>query len=636
MKDQVEQLQELGVEAVFLNSSLSDTEYRKNVEKIQSGSAKLLYLAPEAMLKPNMLSLLESLSVDCLTVDEAHCISEWGHDFRPEYRELVAFRSHFPKAVCIALTATATPRVQADITHNLKLKKSREFIASFNRENLFLEIQPKENSYAQTLNLLKKFPDQSGIIYCFSRRQVDELTEWLSDEGFSVRPYHAGLPDEERKKNQEAFIRDDVQIVVATIAFGMGINKPNVRFVLHFDLPKNIESYYQEIGRSGRDGLRAHCLLLFSYADIQKIKYFISQKEEKEQKIATIHLNHLVQYAETYSCRRGPLLNYFGETYTLEDCGMCDNCLSEKRELEDITIPAQKFLSCVKRTNEIFGANHIIDVLRESKGQRVLKFHHDKLSTYGIGKDLSRKQWFHLSRQFINLGLMETDMKHGSLKLTEKASLVFGGKLPVFGVLEEAKREDFVKEDAEAKKSDHPLFEELRALRKKLADQKGVPPYVIFPDKSLIEMATYFPQSKDALLNIHGVGSSKIATYGETFLGVIHRYCLKNSLDEVQKKNTRKMTKSPKKRKYVLMSEKYNEGESLQELANTYAVKQATLIAHLLQYHHEGNTLRPDGIPEVSSLPPRRKSSRPRSVQQTRNRFPQTRIRRHEPNHQLS
>ena len=314
MKDQVEQLRAFGVPALFLNSSLGVQEYQENMGYVKHGEVKLLYVAPETLLTPRILALLDSVQVDCLTIDEAHCISEWGHDFRPEYRQLVAVRQRFPNAVCLALTATATERVRKDIRTTLKFSTSNEFIASFNRENLYIEVVRKRDPIAQTIHILEKHKDQSGIIYCFSRRQVDELAAYLAAQGYSIRPYHAGLEDFERKQNQEAFIRDDAQIIVATIAFGMGINKPNVRFVIHFDLPKSIESYYQEIGRAGRDGLPAHCTLLFNYSDVAKINYFIDQKEGDEKRVAIGHLDAIVRYAEDeLTCRRRPLLNYFGE-----------------------------------------------------------------------------------------------------------------------------------------------------------------------------------------------------------------------------------------------------------------------------------------------------------------------------------
>ncbi len=312
------------------------------MDAVRNGKTKLLYVAPETLLTPRLFNLLHSLPLDCLTIDEAHCISEWGHDFRPEYRQLAEVRPHFPKAVCLALTATATPRVRQDIQTCLAFEAANEFVASFNRENLFIEVQPKINPLQQTLQFLEGFPNQSGIIYCFTRQQVNSLANSLSSRGYSARPYHAGLEDDERVKNQELFVHDDIQIIVATIAFGMGINKSNVRFILHHDLPKSIESYYQEIGRAGRDGLPAHCLLLYSYGDAQKLRFFIDQKEEPLRKVAYQHLEAMIHYSDSTVCRRAPLLAYFGERYTSNNCGMCDNCLAGKKKQVDITIPNSK------------------------------------------------------------------------------------------------------------------------------------------------------------------------------------------------------------------------------------------------------------------------------------------------------
>lgn len=536
MKDQVEQLREMGVKAVFLNSSLTYSEYQFNINLILKNKIKLVYLAPEAMLTQKILTILSKVKVDCITIDEAHCISEWGHDFRPEYRQLIEVRKLFPKAVCVALTATATPRVQQDIKDNLKFEKSNEFISSFNRENLFLHIIHKTEPVFQTLEFLEKFPNQSGIIYCFSRKQVDNLYQILEEKGFSVKPYHAGLADEERKQNQELFSKDDVQIIVATIAFGMGINKPNIRFVVHFDLPKNLEGYYQEIGRAGRDGLKSHCLLLFSYGDIAKIKYFINQKEDKERRIANIHLDALVSFCETNVCRRIPLLNYFGEKYSIENCGMCDNCGEEAKDLIDITIYAQKFLSCMKRTEEIFGAGHIIDILRGSKAQKVLDRNHHLLSTYNIGNDLSKKQWFHLSRQFIQQNLINKDTQYGSLKINKKGWEVLQNKHSVLGLLieEKAKFKKIKEVDYEF---DHTLFEKLCKKRKEIADEKAIPPFIIFHDTSLIEMSAFFPKSENSFMKINGVGETKFERYGEIFLEIIKDYCNEFGIEEKIKEN---------------------------------------------------------------------------------------------------
>jgi len=535
MKDQVAQLTQSGVAAAVLNSSLTPDAYRRNVRLVKQKKAKLLYLAPEALLKSNMQELLSAVNIDCLAIDEAHCISQWGHDFRPEYRRLAEARGHFTDTVCVALTATATPRVREDIKTSLHMDRDREFMASFNRENLFIRMLPKDSPVDQTIEFIRKFPDQSGIIYCFSRKQVEDLNAILEDEGFSVRPYHAGLSDMDRHRNQEAFIRDDVLIIVATIAFGMGIDKPNVRFVVHFDLPQNIESYYQEIGRAGRDGLKSHCLLLFSYGDVQKIKYFIDQKNDHEKRVANIHLSSLIRLAETEICRRIPLLHYFGEDYTIDKCNMCDNCLSEEKDLVDITVDAQKFLSCVKRTGEKFGSNHLIDVLRGSQAKKVQQFGHHKLSTYGIGQIYSKKQWLQLSRQFLHKELMVQDMEFGSLKLTAKGWDVLKGDLKIWGVL--APKEAAAPTVRETGKLadldyDRQLFEILRKTRKELADESGVPPFVIFSDKTLVEMATFFPQSSDNFLNIHGIGTVKAKKFGDLFMQVIGSYCRGKQIQE--------------------------------------------------------------------------------------------------------
>ena len=493
MKDQVEQLREYGVPAVFLNSSLTPEAYAHNVSRIQNGDAKLLYLAPETLMMDKTRALLQELKVDCFTIDEAHCISEWGHDFRPEYRQIARIRKQFSDAVCLALTATATPRVQDDIKRVLELSDNETFISSFDRKNLFLKVVDKKDPTNQVLDFLYTRKKQSGIIYCFSRRQVDELADVLIEEGYAAKPYHAGLSELQRSQNQEAFIRDDIQIIVATIAFGMGINKPNVRFVVHYDMPQNIESYYQQIGRAGRDGLRSDCLLLFGYADTQKIKYFINQKSEKEKKVAEKHLDDLIAYLETEECRRIPLMKYFGEEYGKDACGMCDNSLSQDADQEDLTIQAQKFLSCVIRSGEKFGANHIADILRGSKAKKVLEFGHEELSTYGIGVEWSKDQWLQLSRLLVRQSYVSKG-EFGSLKIQPVALKVLDGSENVFGVLDRTSTsitgETVIRTSNEIENEyDENLFEILRQKRKTMADEQGIPPYAIFPDTTLIEMA---------------------------------------------------------------------------------------------------------------------------------------------------
>ncbi len=605
MKDQVEQLRAFGVPALFLNSSLGHQEYQENMEYVKRGEVKLLYVAPETLLTPRILSLLAGLKVDLLTIDEAHCISEWGHDFRPEYRQLVEVRQRFPDAVCLALTATATTRVRQDIRTTLKFATANEFIASFNRENLYIEVVRKHDPIGQTIQILEKHKDQSGIIYCFSRRQVNELTAYLASKGYSVRAYHAGLEDTERRKNQEAFIRDDAQVIVATIAFGMGINKPNVRFVIHFDLPKSIESYYQEIGRAGRDGLPAHCTLFYSYSDVAKINYFIDKKDGNEKRVAIGHLDAIVRYAEDETtCRRKPLLNYFGESYSASTCSNCDNCNSAPTPLTDITVPAQKFLSCVKRADEKFGAGHIADILLGSKNEKVLRWGHDKLSTYGIGTELTKKQWMRLARQLLTMGFLKQEGEYRTLSLTTRALEALKKRETIMGVVPEAtervQKKGKRKEEVEY---NHALFAILRQKRKEMADEAGVPPYVIFSDRTLTEMAAYYPQSAESLLNISGVGQVKSRQYGKAFLEVIQSYCEKHGLKEKQKETIR--VKSDANRRYVIVGEAYNAGDTIQSLMERYHVTAGTILGHLTRYLSAGNRLRNgEDLREMTSATP--------------------------------
>jgi ATP-dependent DNA helicase RecQ len=608
MKDQVEQLHALGVSAVFLNSSLSQEEYQVNMDSVKSGRSKLLYVAPETLLTPRIYSLLSSLKLDLLAIDEAHCISEWGHDFRPEYRQLADVRRKFPSAVCMALTATATPRVRSDIKSSLGFAQANEFLASFNRENLFIEVTSKKNAVSQTLRFLENFKDQSGIIYCFSRKQVDELAATLARYGYSVRPYHAGLEDIDRRKNQEAFIRDDVQIIVATIAFGMGINKPNVRFVIHFDLPKSVEGYYQEIGRAGRDGLPSHCLLLYSYSDAAKLRYFIDQKEEPERSASYQHLEAMTRYAEGSVCRRKPLLSYFGETFTQEKCDACDNCGADETELADITIPAQKFLSCVKRSGERFGAAHIVDILLGSKNEKVEKYKHHELSTYGIGKELTKSQWMHISRQLVERGLLDQEPAYRVLSITAKGLEMLKSREQVKGQINEAKKSERSVAKGKSASTEEPeydksLFTLLRNKRKELADASNVPPYVIFSDKTLAQMAAYFPQSKESLLNMSGMGKVKYERYGIDFLTVIKAYCRENRIEEKYKTPMRE--KDDAGRRYMTVGDAYNAGESIQSLMARYNVTADTILNHLARFLMAGNPLRSaEDLISLSNLNP--------------------------------
>ncbi len=523
MQDQVSQLKELGVEAELLNSTLNWNQYTATIAKIKSGRTKLLFCAPETLFKEDILIMLASCNVQCITIDEAHCISEWGHDFRPEYRRIKDLREIFPSAVFLAVTATATKRVRQDIMTNLALKSPREFVASFNRDNLFYEVIPKNNPTSQTIALLKRFNGQSGIIYCFSRKQVDSLTQDLKALGYKALPYHAGLPDDVRRKNQELFIRDYEPIMVATIAFGMGINKPNVRFVLHYDLPKNIESYYQETGRAGRDGLSSHCLLLYSAGDTAKIRYFIEQKTDDVQKrVAQNHLNAVTAYAESRQCRRIPLITYFGENYNIENCGLCDNCTKPQEAAINLTAEAVKFIQCISETEERFGAIHVINVLRGSESERIINYNHQECQSFASGRDLSVKQWQYLVQQFLAQNLLTKTEEYGVLKLNHASYELLSRKRQFQGFTlpaEPISPKSPARSDIGA--YDTSLFEILRAKRKELADKSGVPPYIIFSDKSLIDMCKRRPRNKTEFAEVYGVGEQKLQKFSGIFLQLI-------------------------------------------------------------------------------------------------------------------
>nr|WP_252732246.1 DNA helicase RecQ [Paraglaciecola arctica] len=595
MQDQVRQLNELAIPACVLNSSLSDSDYQNNLDALKQQQIKLLFLAPETALQTNILALLTNCDVACIAIDEAHCISEWGHDFRPEYRQLNRLIECFPKAVCIALTATATPRVREDIKQQLNIAQSSEYISSFDRPNLFISVLPKDNPYLQCKHFVEQHPEQSGIIYCQSRKGVDELTAKLQQDGFSVLPYHAGLSSIKRNDYQERFIRDDVNIIVATIAFGMGINKPDVRYVLHYDLPKNIEGYYQQIGRAGRDGLDAECLLLFGYGDTGKIRFFIDQmSNEQEKRLANMHLNQMLALAEAEDCRRTPLLAYFGEKSAKENCANCDNCTNQGKEKSDLTVAAQKFLSCVHRTGQRFGSSHIIDVLRGSSAEKVLQNQHNLLSTYNIGNEFNKKQWMALARQLIQKGFLNQEPQYGGLKLTQKAGEVLKGKVPFFALLQQPVATTSHTSKSFVNSGDQQLVAILKADRKRLADAANLPPYAIFSDRTLNEMAYYFPHTLENLLRIHGVGQAKLDKYGEHFLKLICDYCLENDIQEVANsqtasKTTASKTSSNANSRSVEIVDAYQKGQSISSLATQFKVKDGTIINHLYRYVLDGH-----------------------------------------------
>lgn len=604
MQDQVSQLRELEVPAAFLNSTLQLSEYVSIANRVRAGGVKILYVAPETLSRPETLLLIEQSRLACFAVDEAHCISEWGHDFRPEYRQLNAARRRFPEAVCLALTATAPERVREDMRRLLEIPSDGEFIASFNRPNLLLAVEPRHDSLAQVLGFLEQHRGESGIIYCSTRKQVDELSASLNANGWAALPYHAGLDDDLRRQNQEQFIRDNAPLMVATVAFGMGINKSNVRFVVHAHLPKDVESYYQEIGRAGRDGLPADCLLLYSRGDAMTIRHFIDEGAPSERPGRQARLNALMRYAEARDCRRVPLLAYFGEVFE-PPCGHCDNCIEAPAngEMKDVTVAAQKFLSCVKRTGEMFGPAHIIAILRGSRSERILARRHHELSTYGIGLEHSTDEWRELAQQFIRLGLVDQALEFGGLRLTSKAWDVLKGqeKAHVAGKpLATAKPTELTPAEHDAE-----LFQRLRALRRELAAAASVPPYVIFSDRALTEMAAFLPQSAAEFLEINGVGQAKLANYGEVFLKCIREYCEARGLTSkrtAQPETSRFIIRPVVKRRFQEVGELFAAGESIEAIAERYNVVTSTVIQHLQRYFESGARLDPERLFASSRL----------------------------------
>ena len=545
MKDQVDALQTSGISATFLNSTLEREDAKARWRGLHRDEYRMLYVAPERLMLETFLERARNWKIAQIAIDEAHCISEWGHDFRPEYRELEKLRQHFRDAPVMALTATATERVRADIVKQLQLRDPRCYVASFNRPNLTYRVIPKASTYEQLLEFIRARPNESGIVYCASRKSTDSLARNLNDDGISAKPYHAGLTSSERTKHQESFLRDDVRVVTATIAFGMGINKPNVRFVVHYDLPKNLESYYQETGRAGRDGLPSECVLLFSPGDVAKQLHFIDEKSESEARIARAQLRQMVHYAETRECRRATLLKYFGEEYPTPDetvggnrpllqtsCEGCDNCLTP-RETFDGTIPAQKFLSCVHRictkSGFGFGLNHVVDVLRGADTEAIRQRGHTGLSTYGIGRELKREAWQAIGRELLRLGLVEcAPGRFATLSLTPAGLDALRNRTPITLTKQIELAEKTPRTEAGAIDCDESLFERLRASRRQLADERGVPAYIIFSDVSLREMARNYPTTEGEFRRISGVGAQKLKDFAEPFLSAINNYLATN------------------------------------------------------------------------------------------------------------
>ncbi len=523
MKDQVDGARDSGIEAYCLNSSLATSETAAVYRALEKGIVKLLYISPERFAIDGFLDQLKCFNISFVAVDEAHCVSEWGHDFRPDYLSLSRIREHFPKAVIAAFTATATLKVQDDIIGLLKLNNPFTVRASFNRKELYYRIIAKNGANRQIYDFICNHRNQSGIVYRISRSDVEKTAQYLAEKGIRALPYHAGLSTKVREQNQDLFNKDEVDVVVATIAFGMGIDKSNIRFVIHGDLPKSIEGYYQETGRAGRDALPSECLLLYSAGDISKIHYFINKiTDEKEKTRATRNLNNMASLASVNVCRRKQILEHFNEEYN-ENCGACDICNGEAEQV-DGTIDAQKILSAMMRTDQIFGISHIIDIVKGADTEKIRKFGHEKIKTWGAGKDKSKNWWRSIINELLGQKHIYQDHEnYNSLKIDSTgADLLYGRSQFIVLMRKEGKKEN--RENYRHIKYDEGLFDSLKVLRLQIAKKKGLPPYIVFNDNTLKEMSSLRPDNETAMLRVSGVGERKMEQYGFLFLKEIRDY----------------------------------------------------------------------------------------------------------------
>lgn len=581
MKDQVDALNANGITAAFLNSSQSQSEQRFISSQIQSGKIKLLYIAPERLYRGDypLIDFLKTVNLSLVAIDEAHCVSQWGHDFRPEYLKIGELRKSFPQIPFIALTATADKLTRKDIADKLGLKTPQWFISSFDRSNITYRVTAKRDAMGKLLEFLDFHKKDSGVIYCLSRKNVEETASELQVRGLSALPYHAGLPREEREKNQELFIKDEVKIMVATIAFGMGIDKSNVRFVVHMNMPQNVEGYYQETGRAGRDGLPSDALLFYSGQDAITLGRMLDQGDNQEfAHVMQEKLEKMKSFCQTKICRRKFLLNYFGENHT-GDCGNCDICF-QKGNRQDMTIPSQMLLSTIARLGESFGIGYVLLILRGSKSAKVQEAH-QSLSVYGIGKDRPESFWKDLCDKLVQEDyLAEAGAQFPTLKLTEFAWQKLKAKEKILLPMEEALP------DVSNKPSTHheELLDELKALRFSIAQKSGVPPYVVFADSSLVEMATYLPIDEQSFLEISGVGQVKAQSYGSDFMKIIADYAKKNKLTPQRKTQTQSQrTKPLRSSQSELMTMKlFNEGKNIYQIAEARGMTFNTVEEHLV------------------------------------------------------
>ncbi|MCF2445820.1 DNA helicase RecQ [Dyadobacter sp. CY345] len=590
MKDQVEALRVNGVNAAFLNSSLSSAEQDQVMWQAKIGELKLLYIAPERLFSGNTFEFLRDWNVSLFAIDESHCISSWGHDFRPEYRQLNALKKYFPEVPVIALTATADRVTRRDILKQIGIEEAQTFVASFDRPNLSLNVLPGRGRIQQIQTFLKKHNGQAGIIYCLSRKGTETVTASLQKAGFEAEFYHAGLASEKRSKVQEQFLRDDIQIIVATVAFGMGIDKSNVRWVIHYNLPSNVESFYQEIGRAGRDGSPSDTVLFYSYMDIITRQEMIanSDQSEEQKELLNAKLNRMKQYAEADICRRRILLSYFNEAVD-HDCGNCDVCRNPRSRF-DATVIAQKALSGIARTKEKVAMGMLIDILRGSRNKNVLQYGYDKLPTFGVGHDLRGEEWAEYISQLLNSGVMDIayDEAH-SFKLNPASQQVLYGKRKVelvrFIPLSERKAKEEAQLPREKPKQEiirDALFERLRTLRKQIADRMGVPPYVVFTDATLSEMAQKRPVSEAQMKAISGIGTERYRNYGETFI---------KEIVDFARENTKPGTRVAKGMTYVETWELFKAGYSLKVIAEKRDLNPVTIISHLVKLKEDGHEI---------------------------------------------
>jgi ATP-dependent DNA helicase RecQ len=581
MKDQVEALLANGIAAAYLNSSQTGEEQYDIENKCLTGRIKLLYVSPEKLLSAGFFSFLKRLQVSLFAVDEAHCISAWGHDFRPEYTQLRALKQQFPAIPVVALTATADKLTQKDIQEQLQLRQPEVFVASFDRPNINLTVLPGQNRFNKITDFLSRHHGQPGIIYCLSRKATESLCNKLRENGYNATFYHAGMSAQQRSKAQEAFLRDDVQIVCATIAFGMGIDKSNVRWVIHYNLPKNIEGYYQEIGRAGRDGATSDALLFYSYADVINMRSMLSENDKSQTELQLVKLERMQQFAEATFCRRRILLQYFGEQMQ-RDCGNCDICRNPPSRF-DGTLIAQKALSAIARSQEKLNMSLLVDVLRGSRNSQVLAGGYDRIKTYGAGRDIGTLDWHRYLHQLLNAGIVELAYDQNyTLKLTEQSKQVLFEARKV-----ELVKFDEVKQQAEAQQREKPkrelikdaLFERLRALRKRLADEQNVPPYVVFTDSTLQEMAAEKPTNRIAMLAISGVGAQKFERYGHNFINEIVSFM-------TQEKEAGSAIKGAT---HLVTWEAFQQGMSPEEIARRRNLNPVTIYSHLATLLEQGH-----------------------------------------------